>query len=69
MASSSTAVSDQVEWCRKNAPSRAYSEMESVEDAEGISGGEAVEDFFHYVLKNVPIKNGRDGAGLPSQNV
>ena len=33
-------------------------QMRSVEDAEGISGGEAVEDFFHYVLKNVPIKNG-----------
>ena len=29
-----------------------------VQDAEGIAGGEAVEDFFHYVLKNVPVKNG-----------
>jgi len=29
-----------------------------VQEAEGIDGGEAVEDFFHYVLKNVPVKNG-----------
>ena len=44
---------------RKSAPVRdMYMALESVEDAEGISGGEAVEDFFHYVLKNVPIKNG-----------
>lgn len=27
-----------------------------VEEAEGIDSGETVEDFFHYVLKNVPIK-------------
>ena len=58
----SSFVSDQrveVEWCNKRAPSRAsFSEMESVEDAEGISGGKVVENFFHYVLKNVPIKNG-----------
>ena len=29
----------------------------SVEEAEGIDSGETVEDFFHYVLKNVPIKS------------
>ena len=29
----------------------------NVEDAEAIDGGEAVEDFFHYILKNVPIKH------------
>ena len=28
-----------------------------VEDAEGVSGGETIEDFFHYVLKNVPLKH------------
>ena len=27
-----------------------------VEEAEGIDDGETVEDFFHYVLKNVPVK-------------
>ena len=28
----------------------------NVEDAEAIDGGEAVEDFFHYILKKVPVK-------------
>ena len=27
-----------------------------VEEAEGIDNGETVDDFFHYILKNVPIK-------------
>jgi hypothetical protein len=26
------------------------------EEAEGIQGGESVGDFFHYNLKNVPLK-------------
>ena len=29
-----------------------------VEEAEGIDNGETVDDFFHYILKNVPIKCG-----------
>ena len=49
------------------APAASYSQTRSaglfgasvrVQDAEGIDGGETVEDFFHYVLKNVPVKNG-----------
>ena len=31
---------------------------DDVAEAEGIGGGESVEDFFHYVLKNVPLKHG-----------
>ena len=30
----------------------------AVEDAEGVTGGEAIEDFFHYNLKNVPVEHG-----------
>jgi len=36
--------------------SMAFDSVPEMEDAEGISGGESVGDFFHYNLKNVPLK-------------
>ena len=33
-----------------------YGAPSEMEDAEGIKGGESVGDFFHYNLKNVPLK-------------
>ena len=41
---------------RHNLQSGAMFGSSQVENSEGIDSGETVEDFFHYILKNVPIK-------------
>ena len=33
-----------------------FDDVPEMDEAEGIEGGESLEDFFHYNLKNVPLK-------------
>ena len=33
-----------------------FNDVPELDEAEGIKGGESLEDFFHYNLKNVPLK-------------